>query len=117
MKCIECEQEMKDRSYNYYGLGDWDMDYPASYHEEYYCKHCKIKYVNGKWVIPKHIELPTQKQINTILFINNKCGLFLKPITKKQCIRDIGKYFDHAKKVADFEDTYEYDDYIYDDYF
>ena len=116
MKCIECGKEMKDKSYSYYGMGDWDMDYPASYHEEYYCKDCKIKYENGKWVIPKHIELPTQKQKNTILFINNKCDLSIKPITKKQCIRDIGKYFEKAKEIADRPSYYDYDDYDWDSY-
>ena len=74
MKCINCETEMKDKSYNYYGLGDWDMDYPASYHEEYVCPNCKCKYTgegwgiktNSKWKIPKEVELPTEKQVKTI---------------------------------------------------
>ena len=115
MKCINCEAEMKDKSYSYYGLGDWDMDYPASYHEEHKCPNCKCKYVRedygkGKWVIPEHVELPTEKQVRTILFINNKCGLDIKPITKNQCIRDIGKWFDKAKEIADrpyYDDDYD----------
>jgi hypothetical protein len=116
MKCIECQKEMKDKSYWYYGIGDWDMDYPATHHEEYRCKECKIKYVNGEWIVPKNIELPTEKQVNTILFINNKCGLAIKPITKKQCIRDIGKYFDKAKEVADrpyYDDDYDDEHYCH----
>ena len=86
MKCINCKTEMKDKSYSYYGLGDWDMDYPASYHEEYRCPICKCKYINGKWEVPKKVEKPTEKQVKTILFINNKLQMALKPITKQQCI-------------------------------
>lgn len=103
MKCINCNEDMKDRSYNYYSLGDWDMDYPASHHEEHYCKSCKIKYIaedygEGEWIIPNTIEPPTERQINAILFINKWCRLNIKPLTKKQCIKDIGKYLQEAIK-------------------
>lgn len=117
MKCINCLTEMKNKSYDYYGFGDWDMDYPASHHEEHLCPNCKCKYTregyhsNGKWEIPKKVEKPTEKQVNTILFINNKLQMDLKPITKQQCIRDIGKYFETAKDVAKQPHYNDYDDY------
>ena len=121
MKCINCLTEMKDRSYSYYGLGDWDMDYPASYHEEHRCPNCKCKYVRedygqGRWEIPKKVELPTEKQVKTILFINNRLMLSLEAITKQQCIRDIGKYFDKAKQsesISKYYDDEEYDYYCH----
>ena len=116
MKCINCETEMKDKSYNYYGLGDWDMDYPASYHEEHRCPNCKCKYINGKWEVPKMVEKPTEKQINTILFINNKLRCSFEAITKQQCIRDIGKYFDKAKEAANQPKYDDYEDYDWDPY-
>ena len=119
MKCINCLTEMKNKSYDYYGFGDWDMDYPASHHEEHRCPNCKCKYIRedygeGKWEIPKKVELPTEKQVKTILFINNRLMLSLEAITKQQCIRDIGKYFDKAKGTVN-QPTY-YDDEEYDYY-
>jgi hypothetical protein len=117
MKCINCGTEMKDKSYSYYGIGDWDMDYPASYHEEYRCPNCKCKYTredhygDGKWDIPKTVEKPTEKQVKTILFIMSKLHISLEAITKQQCIRDIGKYFDKAKEVANQPRYDDYDDY------
>ncbi len=117
MKCINCGTEMKDKSYSYYGIGDWDMDYPASYHEEYRCPNCKCKYTredhygDGKWDIPKTVEKPTEKQVKTILFIMSKLHISLEAITKQQCIRDIGKYFDKAKEVANQPRYEDYDDY------
>ena len=120
MKCINCLTEMKNKSYDYYGFGDWDMDYPASHHEDHRCPNCKCKYTRedygeGKWEIPKKVEKPTEKQVNTILFINNKLQMALKPITKQQCIRDIGKHFEAAKAVANQPHYNDYDDY--DDYY
>ena len=63
MKCPNCNKEMKDESYWYYGLGSWDMDYPDQLHEEYCCSNCNIKLVNGEWTIPKSI-IATEKQLN-----------------------------------------------------
>lgn len=117
MKCINCQTEMKDKSYSYYGIGDWDMDYPDSYHEEYRCPNCKCKYTredhysDGKWDIPKTVEKPTEKQVKTILFIMSKLHISLEAITKQQCIRDIGKYFDKAKEVANQSRYDDYDNY------
>ncbi|WP_213033655.1 hypothetical protein, partial [Acinetobacter baumannii] len=76
-----CQEEMQNKSK--WIWDGWDMEY-ASWHEEYYCKTCKIRYRYRKWEIPKKIERPTEKQVKTILFINNKCGLDLEYITKKQ---------------------------------
>lgn len=53
MKCINCQTEMKDKSYWYYGLGSWDMDYPDMLHEEYICPKCKHKYIDGEWKKPR----------------------------------------------------------------
>ena len=53
MKCINCQTEMKDKSYWYYGIGSWDMDYPDTLHEEHRCPNCKYKYINGEWKKPR----------------------------------------------------------------
>lgn len=41
-------------------------------------------------------ELPTEKQKRTIYLINSKMYLGLRPLTKNQCSRDIGKYLEIA---------------------
>ena len=94
---------MKDKSYWYYGISDWDMDYPATLHEEHYCKDCRITFVNGKWKIPKKFERPTEKQIRTVLFINSKLGTNLTPLLKRQCWKFISKHFEEAKLQAKYD--------------
>lgn len=115
MICPNCDREMEDKSYWYYGISDWDMDYPATHHEEYYCNSCKIRYVHGKWEFPQHIQLATEKQIRTVHFINSKLGTNCTPLLKRQCWRFISKYFDEAKEVASCsrDDDPAYDD-LYD---
>jgi len=78
----------------------------------YTCKECKIKKVNDEWTIPKKY-LPTEKQVKTILYINNHLRMDLEALTKHQCWLDIGKYFDKAKKTPlhsyeYYEDLQEY---------
>lgn len=82
MKCPHCNKEMKDKSYAYYGIGSWDMDYPDCYHEEFVCKTCKISYINEKWHIPDNL-IATEKQIKTAIFIHNVLGCSIPAHTKK----------------------------------
>ena len=73
---------MKDKSYWYYGLGSWDMDYPDELHEEYWCLSCRIKYIDGKWVIPPSI-IATEKQMNAGKIIQRNTGITMPPPIKK----------------------------------
>lgn len=104
MNCPNCNRTMQDKSYNYYGIGDWDMDYPATTHEEYICSHCKIKYMNGEWEIPEEIAA-TNKQKRAALFINRVLGVQLPVLTKKNAWQYINKYLEKAKEQRryDFE--------------
>jgi hypothetical protein len=107
IKCPNCNREMK------YELKDWyaypfttgdELDYPSYYRKEkYLCKECGISCIDSKWKIPKKYERPTNKQINTIKFINNELRMDIQPLTKKQCINDIGKYFNEAKLCTMFK--------------
>lgn len=110
MNCPNCDKEMKDKSYWYYGIADWDMDYPATLHEEYLCKDCGIKYVNGEWVVPNKFERATYKQVKCANFICNELGMRFEPVLKKQTWQFINTYIDKAKhdskqrREADFRD-------------
>lgn len=42
---------------------------------------------------------PTDKQIKTIWFINNRLNMNIEAKTKQQCIEDIGKYLKKAKEA------------------
>lgn len=97
--CPNCDKEMKNNSYMYYGLADWDMDYPATEHEEYYCKQCKIKYINGDWNIPKIIEVPTQKQIKCVNVINNVLGTDFIPLIKNKTTKFIKENIEKSKDI------------------
>ena len=81
---------------------DWELEYCW---EKYSYKPCKISYDGNKWTIPEN-QLPTEKQKNTILFINNHLNMDLQAITKHQCWLDIGKYFEEAKKTPLHTDEY-----------
>ena len=112
MKCVNCENEMIDKSYSYYTSDDEDEDWSAVHHEEYICPNCNCKYIYKKWEIPNAVERPTLKQKNAILFINNKLSLHLEAITKQQCIRDISKYLAEAKRIEETKwDNDEYSDF------
>ena len=70
MKCPYCRCDMQDKSEWGYGLGDWDMDYPATLYNKFYCKACKIKYDTGSWKVPKTLAIEaTDKQVNCIRII------------------------------------------------
>lgn len=98
MQCPNCDKEMKDKSYWYYGIGDWDMDYPATQHEEYWCPFCSIKYINGQWLIPEKYGRATQKQIKCANFICRELGINYEPILKYKTWQFINKYYDEAKQ-------------------
>ena len=97
MNCPNCNKEMKDNSYWYYGLGSWDMDYPDVLHEEYCCPDCRIKYINGEWAIPKKFARATYKQVKCANFICRELGLRFEPILKAKTWKFINTYLDAAK--------------------
>lgn len=98
MDCPNCEKIMIDKSYWYYGIGSWDMDYPDVLHEEYYCRCCRIKYVNGEWFIPDEIGRATYKQIRCANFICRELGISFEPIIKTKTWEFINTYLDAAKQ-------------------
>lgn len=106
MKCPNCEKEMI-RNKKTILIPDFGGTADEALYEHYLvytCKECHIKYTNyingkDKWEIPFQIK-PTEKQINTIFFINNHLDLSLKTLTKKQCWKDINTFFDTAKTAA-----------------
>jgi reverse gyrase len=119
MLCPNCGKEMKYsyREWEEWTLAHWDCDHgDYKYEEKYNCPSCRIKNVNNEWIVPKKY-LPTEKQIKTILFINNHLQMHLEAITKHQCWIDIGKYFKEAQETPLPE--YEDDEYCQDlqDYF
>ena len=101
MQCPNCDNEMKYtlKEWEQWTLAHWDCEHGDYCREETYsCRVCKIKKVNGKWIIPQKL-LPTDRQIKTILFINNHLNMELEALTKHQCWLDIGKYFNTAKNT------------------
>lgn len=116
MKCPNCGNEMIDKSYSkmerFYHWEDEEFYYRDNYYEKFICNDCKISFENDTWNIPNKL-LPTEKQIKTILFINNHLNMDLQALTKHQCWLDIGKYFEEAKKTPlhsseYYEDLQEY---------
>ena len=99
MICPECSKEMKDKSYWYYGLGSWDMDYPDCLHEEYRCSCCRISCVNGEWKIPKKF-LATEKQINASQIIGRVLGIEAPPPTKKAMWLFINQNMNKSKEQS-----------------
>lgn len=117
MKCPCCNEKMKYKHkegyYWPFSTGP-EPDYPDYYEENIYkCKECHIKKINDKWEIPEKYK-PTDKQVRTIHFINNVLSLDLEALTKKQCIKDIGKYLDKAKRKKEKMD-YNYIEYAHED--
>lgn len=111
MLCPNCHKEMKNKCHNYYSLADWCVDYPASYHEEYSCKDCKIKYENGEWNLPIDMQ-PTEKQKKAVLYIcngsldveDNHCEL----VTKQQYWIFINKYMRRKQAYKKTDDDVEW---------
>ena len=98
MKCPNCSKEMKDKSYVYYGMADWDMDYPATLHEEYWCSDCRIKFINDDWVIPESM-IATEKQMNAGRIIESNTGIIMPPPTKKLMWKYIQDNMELSKKM------------------
>ena len=114
MDCPNCNKEMKDKSYMYYSIGAWDMDYPDACHEEYWCSSCRIKWINGEWIIPKKYERATEKQVKCVNFICRELGLNFEPVLKTKTWEFINTYMNKAKNSkAGRNSSYEY----YDDYY
>ena len=115
-----CEKEMvmKNRTHmeGFYHFEDEAYYYQPVLTTKYTCNDCKIvfKQEDEKWMIPSNL-LPTKKQINTIAFINSNLGMELSALTKRQCIRDIGRYFDKAKQAKEEYDRAGYNDEAYAD--
>lgn len=101
MKCPNCDKEMTYRDEGYWGFPlttGPEPDYPDWFKRDIYsCKDCRIRKVNDEWKIPEKYA-PTEKQQNTILFINNRLSMQIEALTKHQCWLDIGKYFEKAKQ-------------------
>ena len=114
MICPNCNKEMKDKSYWYYGIGSWDADYPDCYHEEHTCKTCKISYINGEWHIPSEL-VATDKQIKAAEFINSVLKNELPAPTKRNLWKYIHDNLETAKEVREnnFEEwCYENSDWL-----
>ena len=119
MKCPYCDEEMEYKDKGYWGYPfstGIEPDYPDWICNDIYtCKKCNIKNTNGEWKIPKKYNRPTDKQIKTLLFINNRLGTDYEPLLKVQCWRIINKNLQDAiayKQVherccaEDFRDWY-----------
>ncbi len=77
MDCLNCGSEMN--------IGD----------NELVCRRCNVSYSKGEWDIPEEL-LPTEKQRKTIQLINNRLHLGVEAMTKGQCNRVIGEFFEEA---------------------
>ena len=97
MDCPNCGKIMKDKSYWYYGIGSWDMDYPDVLHEEYWCSSCRIRFVNGEWTIPKSI-IATDKQLNAAAIIECNTGIDMPPPIKKLIWKYIKDNMEYSKQ-------------------
>lgn len=100
MICPNCGKEMKSLDIRVFSTGD-EPDYDWYDHIGDECKKCKIKYNENShsWQLPNELK-PTEKQIKTVLFIENR--LLIHPdglITKKQYFEFIKKYFEQAKST------------------
>ena len=109
MNCPNCNRKMTDKSYEYYGWGSWDMDYPDQFHEEFKCGRCNISYINGQWKIPRAL-CPSEKQVKTVSFIENVLGKEAPPPTKNLYWKFIGEYLQRTVDILNERSAYdEYD--------
>ncbi len=61
------------------------------------CPYCKIVYHSSQFDIPV-LYCPTEKQKNTIAFINKTLNLSLNPLTKNEAYRSIDRYLEPARE-------------------
>lgn len=104
MNCPNCNKEMKDKSHEVvitFFTGDEPDYYPTEWYEEYHCKDCRIKYVNGTWTIPNKYPRATDKQTKCVAFINRQLGTNYEAILKASTWRFIKEHIDYAKEVRD----------------
>ena len=117
MICPNCGKEMKSIDSRYVGFGD-EPDYDLYEHTGDECRKCRIKYDNhyNSWILPDLLK-PTEKQIRTVLFIQNRLNIHVNNlVTKKQYCEFIGKHFDEAKNTKEFKDDIcesDYEEYWY----
>ena len=115
MVCPNCGNEMKPIYCRYVGFGD-EPDYDLYEHTGDECRKCRIKYDNhyNSWILPDSLK-PTEKQIKTVLFIQNRLNIRADNlVTKKQYCEFIGKHFDEAKNTKEFK--YDIDEFDYEEY-
>lgn len=105
LMCPNCDKEMKDESFWYCSISDWDMDYPGTFHEEYRCPACCIKYTNREWIIPEKFERATDKQIRCVKFINRELGTRYEPLLKNKTWKFIHDNLDDARQSRDVNFT------------
>lgn len=105
MNCPQCNKEMKYKcnQYSSFSSGD-EPDYDLLFIiESYKCKDCKIvcKIDNSNpipkidWIVPDEY-LPTERQLNTIEFINKYLGLEEICPTKKSAWKFINQNLNQA---------------------
>lgn len=104
MICPNCNKEMVNKSYSVtitFCTGDEPDYYPTEWIEKYHCKECRIKFEEGKWIVPKRYQLATQKQIKCVNFINRKLGTDFNPVLKTSTWKFIKDNIDKAKMRSD----------------
>ena len=102
MICPNCGKAMTDKSHSVtltFWTGDEPDYYPTEWVEEYYCKECKIKFDDGKWIVPKKYPRATEKQIKCAMFINRQLGTSFDPVLKTSTWRFIKDNIARAKAM------------------
>lgn len=101
MKCPNCRREMTS-ALEFKSFYHWEDEETYWYKDTVYkCPSCNIEYEykKGKWTIPTELK-PTEKQINTVMFITTKLPhLSCECLTKSQCWDFIHQNFALAKKI------------------
>lgn len=112
MKCPDCGAEMVFED----GIG-YHLDFSGTAEDDeleywwyrYTCANCMIINESGKWLIPDS-KKPTDKQLRTLMFIENRTGRTCRGLTKRQCQLFIGKWFDVAKGIKSYRQIFDEED-------